>query len=238
MKKSLVIVAFLILVSSASSRLLAQTEAQPEVFKVTDYENVNPDTLNVYGLDTADGTGHWINWGLPGEGRRASLIFDAKYYLQIYPDLQAAFGPTGYQAAARHFITTGLPAEGRRGSLEFDVQYYLANNSDLAAAFGATGYKQAADHFLNQALPTEGRKGSGDFDVKDYIHLYPDVKAAYGASGYQRAFWHWLRRGKSWNRVGVGAFMVSQDCLSQSPPIIPNSNPATPYTRIYIGYPA
>src|SRR5258708_28384523 len=110
MKKLLMIVVFLFLVSSISSRLLAQTEAEPEVFNVTDYENINPDILNVYGLDTADATGHWLNWVLPGEGRRASLIFHAKYYLQTYSDLQPAFRPTGYHAAARLFITTRSPS--------------------------------------------------------------------------------------------------------------------------------
>src|SRR6267142_125286 len=46
-----------------------------------------------------------------------------------------------------------------------------------------------------------------------------------------------LRRGKSGGRVGIGAPVVSPDCTSQQPPIIPNSNPPAVYSRIYIAYP-
>src|SRR6267142_4602572 len=235
MKKSLAIVALLFVVAGVGPGLSAQS-TQPVVFNVTDYLNVYPDLMNVYGLDTDDVINHWTGAGLPA-GYRGNLIFDAQYYLQNNPDVQAQFGPTNYVGAAQHFLQTGLPFEGRRGSLEFDVKYYLAHNSDLAAAFGATGYQQAADHFLNQGLRAEGRKGSADFDIKDYIGLYPDVMAAYGSTGYQQAFWHWLRRGKSGGRVGIGTPVVSPDCTSQQPPIIPNSNPPAVYSRIYIAYP-
>src|SRR6267142_125287 len=142
MKKSLAIVALLFVVAGVGPGLSAQS-TQPVVFNVTDYLNVYPDLMNVYGLDTDDVINHWTGAGLPA-GYRGNLIFDAQYYLQNNPDVQAEFGPTNYVGAAQHFLQTGLPFEGRRGSLEFDVKYYLAHNSDLAAAFGATGYQQAA----------------------------------------------------------------------------------------------
>jgi hypothetical protein len=69
-------------------------------------------------------------------------VFDVAYYLSIYPDLQAAFGPTNYAAALNHWVTYGL-YEGRRSSPSFDVAYYLASYPDLQAAFGATNYPMA-----------------------------------------------------------------------------------------------
>ena len=203
-------------------------QTQPEVFDVSYYEGINPDIMNVDGSNTTAATNHWVNWGLPQEGRRANPIFDPKYYLQNNPDLLAAFGPNGYAAAANHFLSTGLPLEGRRGSLEFDVKYYLANNPDLVAAYGATGYKAAADHFLVQGLPNEGRQGSADFSIKTYINKYPDVLAGYGATDYNDAMMHWLRRGKGFGRSGIGTVALPADCTAQAPP--------QGFTRIYIGF--
>src|SRR5690242_7942156 len=163
-----------------ATSLSAQT--QPQIFYVNVYEGIYPDIMNAYGANTTAATNHWTNFGLPG-GRRASITFDPVYYLNHNPDLAAAYGITGYAAAANHFINQGLPVEGRRGSLEFDVKYYLSHNSDLAAAYG-TNYRAAADHFVGTGLPSEGRQGSPDFNVKDYINNYPDVAAGYGTTDY------------------------------------------------------
>jgi hypothetical protein len=199
------------------------------------YENIYPDIKNVYGNNLAGATSHYRLFGLPA-GRRGWIIFDPVYYLQHNPDLLAAFGSTGYQAAANHFINTGLPVEGRQGSDEFDVKYYLANNPDLVAAFGSTGYVAAAQHFLSQGLIHEGRQGSATFGVKIYINNYPDVKAAYTTvmGQYSEPMYHWLRRGKGFGRVGnVALPVVSADCTAATPPNIPGTS--TPFTRIYIG---
>lgn len=61
-------------------------------------------------------------------------VFDATYYAEHYPDLQAAFG-TDEAALLNHFITCGM-AEGRQGNAEFNVQAYKERYSDLQAAFG------------------------------------------------------------------------------------------------------
>jgi hypothetical protein len=202
----------------------------PEEFNASLYLNIYPDLMNVYGNNLTAATDHWKNWGLPQEGRRASQIFDPKYYLQHNPDLLQQFGSTGYLAAMQHFMNQGLPNEGRRGSLEFDVKYYLAHNPDLVAAFGSTGYLAAADHYINQGL-AQGRAGSADFDVKNYIAAYPDVKAAYGATAYAQASLHWLRRGVNLGRSAPAGSL---------PPFLPlaecNSNLPQPtgYNRIFI----
>jgi len=212
------------------------TPAPPDLsFDATAYENIYPDIKNVYGNNLAGATSHYQLFGLPA-GRRGGVIFDPVFYLQHNSDLLAAFGATGYQAAAQHFINTGLPKEGRQGSQEFDVRYYLANNSDLLAAFGATGYIAAAQHFLNQGWPVEGRQGSADVNVKAYLNNYPDMLASYGpfSDRYTNAMFHWLRRGKAFGRVANGAAVTtSPDCTSATPPLIPGTN--TPYSRVYIG---
>jgi hypothetical protein len=194
--------------------LFAQQAPNPEVFNVEDYLNIYSDLTT----STQAAVTHWTTYGLPKEGRRASIIFDPDYYLQNNPDLSLAFGRHNYKAALQHFLTQGLPIEGRRGSLEFDVQYYLKNNSDLMKQYGPKNYRAAADHFLTQGFPVEGHAGSADFDVKAYINLYPDVRAAYGSTGYQQAMWQWLRRGKAQGRSGAGSPEISPDCQSAAPP--------------------
>jgi hypothetical protein len=197
----------------ASVNLPAQT--QPEVFDVNVYEGIYPDLFNAYGSNTGGAQNHWLNQGLPVEGRRASFIFDPAYYIAHNPGV-----PAGNVAALQDFMTNGLPA-GKRGSLEFDVKYYLARYSDLAAAFG-TNYLAAADHFLNQGLPCEGRQGSADFAVQDYINMYPDVGAGYpkalscvsGGTDFKNAALHWLRRGKGFGRHGFGALNASTECTN------------------------
>jgi len=88
------------------------TPAPPDLtFDANAYENIYPDIKNVYGTNLAGATKQYNLFGLPA-GRRGGVIFDPVFYLQNNPDLLAAFGPTGYQAAAQHFINTGLPVEG------------------------------------------------------------------------------------------------------------------------------
>jgi hypothetical protein len=196
-----------------SANLFAQT--QPEVFDVNVYEGIYPDLFNVYGSNTNGAQNHWVNQGLPQQGRRASFIFDPVYYIAHNPGV-----PTGYTAALLEFINNGLPA-GKRGSLEFDVKYYLARYSDLAAHFG-TDYVAAADHFRNQGLPCEGRQGSADFAVQDYVNMYPDVAAGYpkaldcvnGVTDFKNAAMHWLRRGKGLGRHGFGFLNASTECTN------------------------
>jgi hypothetical protein len=205
---------------------------QDFTFNVTDYELIYPDIKNVYGDNTAAATTHYQLFGLPA-GRRGSIVFDPVFYLQKYPDLLAAFGPTGYQAAAQHFINQGLPVEGRQGSAEFDVQYYLANNPDIAAAYGATNYEGGTYHFVNQGLPVEGRRGSAQVDVKTYINNYPDVAAAYPVQSqtpYYGPMLHWLSRGKGFQRTADSLLpTVSAECTSSAPP--------PPFLRVYVGLP-
>ncbi|MEY2987111.1 MAG: hypothetical protein RJB13_632, partial [Pseudomonadota bacterium] len=54
--------------------------------------------------------------GFPGYEKLLSLpLFDAKYYLDFYPDLQNAFGPENYERATIHWLEYGL-ADRRKGA--------------------------------------------------------------------------------------------------------------------------
>lgn len=85
-------------------------------------------------------------------------IFDPAYYLQANPDLRAAFGPTGYDAAAAHFAARGLAQECRRGAPDFDAGWYLARNPDVNSACGGR-CTCAAAHWLEFGR-AEGRPGA------------------------------------------------------------------------------
>src|SRR5947209_2373577 len=218
MKKLIAVIILLLATLCIGQAAPAPGVTDPKVFNAEDYLNSYADLGSGYGTSNiASAKEHWTIWGLPKEGRRASLIFDPQYYLQNNPDLASALGPSGYEAALQHFLTQGLPVEGRRGSLEFDPKYYLANNPDLVSALGKTSYAAAADHFLQFGLPKEGRQGSADFSVKAYLSMYPDMMAAYGPSGYREAMWQWLRRGKAQGRKGVGVPTVSSECTGAAP---------------------
>ena len=87
---------------------------------------------------------------------------DPALYLELHPDLQAAFGATNWTAAESHWKPTGR-REGRLSSLHFDVRFYLATHGDLRTAFGATNWPAAARHWLNAGLK-EGRVSSVGFE--------------------------------------------------------------------------
>lgn len=143
---------------------------------------------------------HWLEHGI-AEGRTASPTFDPQYYMSIYGDLQAAFGPTNYAAGLDHFLAHGI-AEGRRGSLLFDAPYYLARYGDLQAAFGPSHYAAAITHFHDNGM-TEGRQGSADFAPAYYLASNPDVGEAYGETFFRGGMIHYLAWGRSEGRRPV-----------------------------------
>jgi hypothetical protein len=75
-----------------------------------------------------------------------SLIFDANYYANRYPDLMSAFGKNAVKLLD-HFNRYGI-TEGRQAHPDFNVQVYKANNEDLHKAFGNSGYDKYFQHYL------------------------------------------------------------------------------------------
>ena len=86
---------------------------RPEIFDLSSYLNANPDVRNAFGGDINRSINHWLFYGVK-EGRQGSANFRSKEYLDNYPDLQNAFGPTNYVAAIEHYLAYGIN-EGRLG---------------------------------------------------------------------------------------------------------------------------
>ena len=74
-----------------------------------------------------------------------SLVFDAIYYSNKYPDLKNAFGSNATKLYD-HFQTFGIK-EGRQAHPVFDAKYYLEQNSDLKSTFGSD-YAKAIKHYV------------------------------------------------------------------------------------------
>ena len=83
-------------------------------------------------------------------------VFDAEYYYNSNPDLQAAFGYDA-QKLFNHFVSSGI-YEGRSGCANFNVAIYRANYPDLQAAFGNDLASYCAHYAANGAA--EGRNAT------------------------------------------------------------------------------
>jgi len=87
---------------------------------------------------------HFLKKGL-NEGRCASPVFDAKFYLRKNEDV-AALVNHDYQKAVDHFINHGVH-ENRRSSPSFDIGFYYNNNKDLQTSIGRD-YLALFQHFV------------------------------------------------------------------------------------------
>lgn len=140
-------------------------------------------------LVDAFGAGYWSSAAV---AQPASEDFDAAFYLDIYPDLEKAFG-NDTAAAGQHWMTNGKK-EGRMASPAFDSRFYLASYGDLKSAFGASNWVAAVAHWESNGV-SEGRKGSPVFDPKFYLAHHGDLKNAFGATGYAAAVDHYIANG-------------------------------------------
>lgn len=108
-----------------------------------------------------------------------SVMFNAKYYANLYADLKAAFG-YNETSLYNHYIKYGIK-EGRSASPIFDPIYYLNNNSDLKKAFGSN-YTAAYNHWIKYGC-SEGRKSSKYYDGLYYRTKYSDLQNAFFSGG-------------------------------------------------------
>jgi hypothetical protein len=134
----------------------------------------------------------------------ANLVFDYKFYADLYPDLRNVFGYDENQLR-NHWLTCGIK-EGRIASPVFDAKYYLSTYSDLKNAFG-DNYEAAYNHFITNGI-NEGRKASKFFDVKYYLNTYSDLKNAFGTD-YKKALNHFNAFGMKEGRDGSDTFKIS-----------------------------
>ncbi|MCP4325966.1 MAG: hypothetical protein GY787_29860 [Alteromonadales bacterium] len=134
-----------------------------------------------------------------------TITFNAKFYLEKYPDLRKAFG-TNYESAYTHWKKYGIK-EGRIASPSFDAKFYLKKYPDLRKHYGATNYEGAHLHWITHGIKA-GRIGSPYFNVTEYLNRYSDLKAAFGAKGYEAAHNHWINYGIDEGRVSTPEFNV------------------------------
>ena len=118
---------------------------------------------------------HWLNYGIPW-GRMGAATFDPIYYMNVHPDVSAAYGWNNYQGAISHYISNGR-FEGRRASVFFYPAHYKARYGDMA---GAANYA-VVDHFTNNGMD-EGRQGSWDFAPAWYMESIPTCATRSGAT--------------------------------------------------------
>lgn len=148
-----------------------------------------------------------------------SLIFNAKYYSNKYPDLNKAFGYNEKQLL-QHFEQYGMK-EGRQAIETFDVKYYKNKYPDLQKAFG-NNLKQYYFHYINYGYK-EGRQSyepsqinfiyknrnyNPVFDPKFYSNNYPDLKAAFN-DNENDLFNHFIQFGMKEGRQANSKFNLS-----------------------------
>lgn len=99
---------------------------------------------------------HWRDSGFQ-EGRRGSLVFDARYYWNRYADVQQRCNRNDLRCVAQHWMDDGIE-QGRQGSPDFSISSYVARYADVKAAFGAEGFEAAMEHWFNDG-EDGGRNG-------------------------------------------------------------------------------
>lgn len=180
-------------------KLVSSQYDQLPVFSADYYMRRNGDVANAYGKENYKAAlDHWNKNGKK-EGRESSPAFSVKEYLELNPDLKAAYG-SDYVAAINHFLNYGI-SEGRRTTYAFIVRDYLNLYGDLRNAYGSTGYKNAYNHWVLFGL-NEGRRSSYDFSVVTYRNNYNDLQAIYAPTDYFGLLLHYNIFGRNEGRTG------------------------------------
>lgn len=121
------------------------------VFDWDYYYDAAPDVVAA----KADLQTHWRDSGFQ-EGRRGSLVFDARWYWKRYADVQQRCNRSDLRCVAQHWVDDGIE-QGRQGSPDFSITSYLGRYGDLQNAFGREGYEAAMEHWFN-----DGEDGGRD----------------------------------------------------------------------------
>lgn len=106
-------------------------------------------------------------------------VFDAEYYYNTYPDLQATLG-NSTQKLFQHFVKYGLK-EGRSGCADFNLAVYKANYADLRAAFGNNDAAYC-NHYVNYGR-SEGRNATTLMEGAVLDSTGADATQSAGAAG-------------------------------------------------------
>lgn len=107
----------------------------------------------------------------PSNTAAYQAVFDAEYYYNSNPDLQAAYGFDTKQLF-QHFVRAGI-YEGRSGCADFNVMVYRANYPDLREAYG-NDLAAYCTHYISSGI-SEGRNAvtlmsAGDGAAPAVVH--------------------------------------------------------------------
>jgi hypothetical protein len=117
----------------------------------------------------------------------SQLPFDAEFYRQTYPDIQAAYETGEIVDLRAHFIEAGY-FEGRLGADPgFDEQFYKMSYPDVVEALAAGTIKSAFEHYV-RAGAAEGRHANvSDVDITArWMRLFQPAEALQGGTGSRR----------------------------------------------------
>lgn len=130
-------------------------------------------------------------------------LFDAGFYLAMYPDAATSIRNGECTDALHHFMLYGV-SEGKFPSSDWDPAYYIATNDDVRDSLdvsnvGPRANALAFDHFMRFGLG-EGRAPSEFFDSKYYLQAYPEVEREIEEYDLLGPFEHfaWLGRKKGY----------------------------------------
>jgi GT2 family glycosyltransferase len=116
-------------------------------------------------LAEAGGKQHYLSAEM-NKGHDSSVLFNAQWYLDTYPDIRAAV-----VNPLKHFDKAGWN-EGRNPHPLFDTRWYLDTYPDVRSA--ATNPLR---HYVKAGWQ-EGRNPHPLFDTRWYLNTYPDVREA------------------------------------------------------------
>ena len=106
----------------------------------TQIDEMYPDLKNAFGYNKTALYNHWIQYGR-SEGRKSSILFDLKVYVDHNGDLKSVYG-NNYGGAFDHFLNFGCN-EYRKMSLVFDpvsfTTHYTKNGVKALNAIARTG---------------------------------------------------------------------------------------------------
>jgi Bacterial toxin 44 len=119
-----------------------------------------------------------------------SKVFDAGYYSNMNPDLQAA-GLVNPEQLWNQFRQFGVN-EGRNFSPYVDLDFYAAVNPDLATV-GLRNPKQLLDHLITYGI-NEKRRFSPKVDLNFYAAANPDLRTV-GLTAGEQLFDHLINYG-------------------------------------------
>jgi hypothetical protein len=156
-----------------------------DVFDWRFYVNSYGDLLQA-GIDTpAEAQAHWQAFGIR-ECRRAHPRFHPRQYLDLYPDLKAAFG-NDCTKGLQHYLNTGR-GEGRVGIVNggYDGRYTISNDiitvgASLRTAGAIDSLYWNGREFLNSF--DHGRQLQVALSANNWGECYNPTEAGSGADG-------------------------------------------------------